>query len=63
MNTVPPVAGQSSPKILKSDDLPQPLGPVIIKCMPGEISKLIFGIRMSEFGDRIGTSLNMIWSL
>ena len=60
LKTVPPVAGHNSPKILKREDFPQPLGPVIIKCMPGEISKLILGINTSELGDKIGTSLNMI---
>lgn len=53
---MPPVAGHSSPRMRKREDLPQPLGPVIIKCIPGLISKFILGIRTSELGERIGTS-------
>ena len=55
--------GQSSPRIRKRELLPQPFGPEIIKCMPGRISKLISGRRMSPLGDRIGTFSKTILSL
>lgn len=60
---VPPKRGQSSPKILNKELFPQPLGPVIIRCMPGSIEKDISFTRVSPLGERMGTLLKMIFSL
>jgi len=54
--------GHNSPKILNSELFPHPFGPVIIKFMPGLISKLIEGIRVSPLGERMGTPVKMILS-
>ena len=54
--------GHSPPRILKSEDLPHPLGPVTIQFMPYLISKSILLTRLSPLGETIGTSLNLIVS-
>jgi hypothetical protein len=61
--TLPPKTGHSSPRILKRELLPHPFGPVISKFIPGWISKFIDWIRVSPFGERIGTLSKMILSL
>lgn len=48
---VPPEAGHNCPKILKRLLFPQPLGPEIIRCIPGLMEKFMFVIRQSPFGE------------
>lgn len=59
----PPNRGHNSPRILNRELFPHPLGPEIIKCMPGLISKFIALIRVSPLGDKMGTESKMILSL
>ena len=58
--TLPPNKGQSSPRILNKELLPQPFGPVMNKFIPGSILKFIARMRTSPLGERIGTSSKII---
>ena len=48
--------------IRNNELLPHPLGPEIIKFMPGLILKVIFGTKTSPVGEMIGTSENSRFS-
>lgn len=63
LDTLPPKIGHNSPRILNKELFPHPFGPVIIKFIPGQISKFIDLINVSPFGERIGTFSNIILSL
>lgn len=58
----PPVSGHNPLKILKSELLPQPLGPVMTVFIPLLTSKLIYLTKTSPFGETRGTFSNLMKS-
>lgn len=56
--SLPPVSGHNYPIILNKELFPQPLGPDIIRFIPGLILNVILGTRISPVGEIIGTSTN-----
>lgn len=56
----PLYTGQSPLNILNRDDFPQPLGPVMSRCIPGVTVRVRLGQTTSQLGVTIGTSLRTI---
>ena len=52
--TLPPYTGQRPPRIRKSDDLPQPLGPKTSRWSPGFSENDSALMRTSPLGEMIG---------